>query len=74
MGFPTRIARTDEGGIRLLIPEPERELLRRVALDLGSLLEQDADDPALERLFPPARPAPERQDEGARDAVRDDRS
>ena len=54
MGFPTRIARTDEGGIRLLIPEPERELLRRVALDLGSLLEQDADDPALARLFPPA--------------------
>jgi hypothetical protein len=54
VGFPTRIARTDEGGIRLLIPEPERELLRRVALDLGSLLKQDADDPALERLFPPA--------------------
>jgi hypothetical protein len=51
--FP-RITRTEDGEIRLRIPEPERELLRRVALDLGALLEQDAEDPALERLFPPA--------------------
>lgn len=52
--FATRIARTPRGEIRLLLPLAERDLLREVARELTQLLADDADDPAVRRLFPPA--------------------
>jgi hypothetical protein len=48
-----RIERTRSGDFRLRLPREERELLRTVPAQLRALLD-DADDPSLVRLFPPA--------------------
>ena len=49
-----RIARTGRGEFQLRIPQGERDILRSLPGQLRELL--TADDPALERLFPPAYP------------------
>ncbi len=52
--FQSRIRRADDGGVTLALPDEERALLREVAEELGSLLDESPDDPSLRRLFPPA--------------------
>lgn len=49
-----RITRTRKGEIRLRLPAEEREILAGLPAQLRTLLQQDPDDPALRRLFPPA--------------------
>jgi uncharacterized protein DUF2017/ParD-like antitoxin of type II ParDE toxin-antitoxin system len=49
-----RIERTPAGDIRLHLADEERALLREVADELSSLLDEAPDDPSLRRLFPPA--------------------
>jgi hypothetical protein len=41
-------------GYRLRLPRNERDVLRAVTADVRARLEDDPDDPDLERLFPPA--------------------
>ncbi len=48
------IERRREGGFVLRLPPPERLLLRELLRELHALLEANADDPSLRRLFPPA--------------------
>ena len=62
MAASSRILRTAEGEIRLYLSDAERELLRTVSEELKVLLADD-DDPALQRLFPPAHDDPERERE-----------
>ena len=50
-----RVRRTRRGDFQLRIPAQEREVLRGLPGQLRALL--GTDDPALERLFPPARTA-----------------
>jgi MoxR-like ATPase len=52
--FQTRVERTPAGDIRLHLADEERSLLREVADELSSLLDEAPDDPSLRRLFPPA--------------------
>ena len=54
--FGPRIERTRRGDFRLRLSREERELLRTLPRELGSLLASDPADPALRRLFPPAYP------------------
>ena len=54
--FGRRIERTRRGDFRLRLSRQERELLRTLPRELGSLLASDPADPALRRLFPPAYP------------------
>jgi hypothetical protein len=57
-----RIIRAADGSFRLRLTRPERVLLRSLPGQLRELLE--AEDPAVERLFPPAyRDDPEREAE-----------
>ncbi len=42
------------GDIQLRLPDEEREILRDLPAQLRSLLDEEPDDPALRRLFPPA--------------------
>jgi hypothetical protein len=49
-----RIQRTRSGEVKLRLPEEERELLRGLPGQLRALLEEEPNDPALRRLFPPA--------------------
>jgi hypothetical protein len=57
-----RIIRAADGSFRLRLTRPERVLLRSLPRQLRELLE--AEDPAVERLFPPAyRDDPEREAE-----------
>src|SRR5262249_42313129 len=42
------------GEIRLRLPADERELLRSLPTELAELLQDEPEDPALRRLFPPA--------------------
>ncbi len=49
-----RVRRTRTGLIRIDLPEPEREVLRRVLPQLRDLLTLDADDQRTQRLFPVA--------------------
>ncbi|HYT30714.1 MAG TPA: DUF2017 family protein [Actinomycetota bacterium] len=51
---PPRVTRTRRGEYRLRLPPGERDLLRTLPGQLRELL--GTDDPALERLFPPAYP------------------
>lgn len=51
--FQSRIRRA-EGGITLALPVEERALLREIAEELGSLLDESPEDPSLRRLFPAA--------------------
>lgn len=52
--FERRIERTPAGEFRLRLPQPERDLLRRLPAELQELLDAAPDDPSLGRLFPPA--------------------
>jgi hypothetical protein len=52
--FQSRVERTPAGDIRLHLADDERAVLREVADELGSLLEEAPDDPSLRRLFPTA--------------------
>ncbi len=54
MPWKRRITRARNGEIRLRLPDEERELLGGLPAQLRALLEDDPDDPALRRLFPPA--------------------
>lgn len=54
MSDESRIHRSETGEIRLQFPEHERVLLREIAASLRRRLTEQADDPALRRLFPPA--------------------
>jgi hypothetical protein len=57
MRFGRRVRRTRRGDFEIRLPDVERELLHRVALDLRALLEDDPDrQPTLRRLFPTAYP------------------
>jgi Domain of unknown function (DUF2017) len=51
---PIRVKRTARGDFELHLPREERSLLRAIPHQLRELL--SSDDPALERLFPPAYP------------------
>jgi MoxR-like ATPase len=61
--FQSRIDRTPAGEIRLQLAEEERALLREVAEELGTLMEEAPEDPSLRRLFPPAHEDEELQRE-----------
>ena len=63
MLFQSPIRRGAEGSVHLDLDENERRLLREVAEELSSQLEQAPEDPALSRLFPPAHADPERERE-----------
>jgi hypothetical protein len=52
--FAARIRRSRRGDFQLRLPPEERALLRTLPEQLRDLL--SSDDPALERLFPPAYP------------------
>ncbi len=65
-----RIRRSRKGDFELRIPEPEREVLRRLP---GQLLEiHGSDDPILERLFPAAYPDDAEHEREFRDMTHDD--
>jgi hypothetical protein len=49
-----RVEREAAGGVRLRLSRRERQLLGRLAGELGSMLAEDAGAPDLRRLFPPA--------------------
>jgi Domain of unknown function (DUF2017) len=49
-----RIERAADGGVLLLLPPAERELLLQLRAELVTLLATEPDDPSLKRLFPPA--------------------
>jgi hypothetical protein len=51
---PPRVRRTRRGRFELRLPQEERDALRSLPGQLRELLESN--DPALERLFPPAYP------------------
>jgi len=51
---PIRVKRTRRGDFELHLPREERTLLHSLPYQLRELL--SSDDPALERLFPPAYP------------------
>jgi hypothetical protein len=67
---PRRVKRTRRGTYELRIPDVERSLLRTLPEQLRSLL--STDDPALERLFPPAYPEDAERNEEYSSLVRDD--
>jgi hypothetical protein len=52
--FERRVVRSDKGGLRLRLAPEEQELLAGLPAQLRSLLEDETEDPALRRLFPPA--------------------
>ncbi|MEO7836091.1 MAG: DUF2017 family protein [Acidimicrobiales bacterium] len=49
-----RFAFTGGGGVKLRIAKEEREVLRGLPGQLRQLMDEDPDDPAVLRLFPPA--------------------
>jgi hypothetical protein len=52
--FAGRFHRTADGQIRLRLPPHERGILRELARTMRAEIADNADDPALRRLFPPA--------------------
>lgn len=61
-GFQVRVKRTRRGDFELNLPREERDILRTLPHQLRELL--SSEDPAVERLFPPAYPdEPELQSE-----------
>jgi hypothetical protein len=52
--FRRAVERTEEGDFRVVLSPDEREILRGLPGELRSLLDEDARNPALRRLFPPA--------------------
>jgi hypothetical protein len=65
VGAAPRISRVPDG-VRLDLPDDEREVLRQVAGELRGLLEEAPDEPGLRRLFPRAH-----EDDALEDAYRD---
>lgn len=65
-----RIRRTRKGEFELRLPAVEREVLRGLPGELRELL--PTDDPALERIFPPAHPDDARLDAEYRELVHGD--
>jgi hypothetical protein len=65
-----RIRRTRRGDFELRVPPAERDVLRSLPSQLRALLRSD--DPALERLFPPAYADDARMEEEYRGLVRED--
>ena len=65
-----RIRRTRRGDFELRLPPAERDVLRSLPSQLRALLRSD--DPALERLFPPAYADDARMEEEYRGLVRED--
>lgn len=53
-GFQVRVKRTRRGDFEIHLPREERDILRTLPGQLRELL--SSDDPAVERLFPPAYP------------------
>ncbi|MGH2555562.1 MAG: DUF2017 family protein [Actinomycetota bacterium] len=53
-GFQVRVKRTRRGDFELHLPPEERDILRALPRQLRELM--SSDDPAVERLFPPAYP------------------
>jgi hypothetical protein len=51
---PSPLIPAADGGFALRLSAHERNLLRRLPVDLRALLESDSDDPGIRRLFPPA--------------------
>lgn len=49
-----RFASADEGQVKVRIAREEREVLRGLPAQLRQLMDDDPDDPAVRRLFPPA--------------------
>jgi uncharacterized protein DUF2017 len=66
MSWLRRIERTRGGEFRLRLTRRERALLRSLAAELRARLDEDAGDPALRRLFPPAYEDAEAQSEYSR--------
>ena len=62
--------RAENGGVALTLSTDERALLVNLTAELRSLLEGEADDPALRRLFPPAY-EDEQQEEAYRELTGD---
>jgi Domain of unknown function (DUF2017) len=69
-GLDPRVRRTRRGDYELRIPEPERVVLRKLAAELRELL--PTDDPALERVFPPAYADDPEANEEYRELMKDD--
>ena len=61
--FRSRIRREADGGVRVELPEDERDLLRQVAGELRALLDDEPEDPSLRRLYPTAHDDAEREQE-----------
>lgn len=61
--FRSRIRRAADGGVRVELPEDERDLLRQVAGELRALLDEEPEDPSLRRLYPTAHDDAEREQE-----------
>jgi hypothetical protein len=61
--FERRFGRSKDGRIHLHLPPHERELLRDVAASVRALIDEDEDDPAVQRLFPAAHEDPELEQE-----------
>ena len=61
--FRSRIRRAADGGVRVELPEDERDLLRQVAGELRALLDDEPEDPSLRRLYPTAHDDAERERE-----------
>jgi hypothetical protein len=65
-----RIRRSRRGDFELRIPEPERDVLRRLPEQLLEI--HGSDDPVLERLFPAAYPEDAEHEREFRDMTHDD--
>jgi uncharacterized protein DUF2017 len=65
VGAAPRISRVPDG-VRLDLPDDEREVLRQVAAELRELIEEAPDEPGLRRLFPRAH-----EDDSLEEAYRD---
>jgi hypothetical protein len=69
VGAAPRISRVPDG-VRLDLPDDEREVLRQVAGELRELLEEAPEEPGLRRLFPRAH-EDDSMEEAYRDLTRD---
>jgi hypothetical protein len=70
MWLTRRVKRTRRGDFTVKLPDHERELLASLPAQLRELL--DSDDPATERLFPPAYAADPERDEDYQRLMHDD--
>jgi hypothetical protein len=72
MPFGRRIRRARGGHYEIRLPNEERELLRVLAPQLRTLLEDDLADPSLRRLFPTAYADDPERDQEYQQLVRDE--